>query len=302
MFPGRALPTRWIAFYLALASGVMQIDPRAGDSAPAVDRAAETMTGQAAGQLRDDNALKMALLWCPAGEFTTEGNQATAKGAYVSVVLTRGFWLGKYEVTQAEWKQVMRTEPWADPAILELTQVEGDAAPKVGNKFPVTFVRWEDAQVFCRKLSERERTAGRLAAGWEYTLPSDAQWERACRAGTDGPFSFGDDASRLADYAWLLGTREDYAHPVGLKKPNPWGFHDLHGNVAEWCRDWYDESTRGGREPEGGRPNQYRCRVIRGGSWSDGAEYCQSAFRSGGPDETRTATLGFRVALTLSQK
>jgi formylglycine-generating enzyme required for sulfatase activity len=298
MFPDRALATRGFAFSFALACGVMQFDPRAGDSAPAGERAAGTVTGQAAGQLRDDNGLNMALLWCPAGEFTTEGNKASVKGDRVSVVLTRGFWLGKYEVTQAEWKQVMTTEPWTDPANLELVQVDGDEAPQVGEKFPVTFVNWDDAQAFCRKLSERERAAGRLPAGWEYTLPTDAQWEYACRAGTDGRFSFGGDGSRLADYAWFAATREDYAHPVGLKKPNPWGFRDLHGNVAEWCRDWYDETTRGGRDPEGTRRNQYRCRVTRGGSWSDGAQFCESAFRSGGPDETRATTIGFRVALT----
>ena len=146
----------------------------------------------------------------------------------VAVTLTQPFGLGKYEVTQGQWKSVMGTEPW-----------EGQSSVQIGEDNPATYVSWDDATEFCKKLTQREST------GEEYRLPTEAEWEYACRAGTTTAYSFGDDEKQLGEYAWFNGNAldvdEKYAHAVGLKKPNPWGLHDMHGNVAEWCSDWYDE-------------------------------------------------------------
>src|SRR4029078_11049544 len=124
---------------------------------------------------------------------------------------------------------------------------------KEGGDFPTTWVNWVEAMEFGRRLTERERKAGRLPDDWEYTLPNEAQWERACRARNETKFSFGDDESSLGEYAWYHknanGIGEKHPHRVGQKKPNPWGLHDMYGNVCEWCRDYFSESRPSGRDP-----------------------------------------------------
>jgi formylglycine-generating enzyme required for sulfatase activity len=205
----------------------------------------------------------------------------------VKALVTRGYWLGKYEVSQSEWRQVMATEPW-----------KGKNFTNEGDDFPATFVRWVDAMEFCRNLTERERNAGRLTDGGEYTLPTEAQWERACRARTESRFNFGDDESKLGEYAWFGGNPtlagELYAHRIGLKKPNPWGLHDMHGNVWEWCRDYYAEKLPGGRDPEVTEKASYR--VLRGGGWSNVASDTRSARRGWNSPDHRGDNSGFRVA------
>jgi formylglycine-generating enzyme required for sulfatase activity len=118
-------------------------------------------------------------------------------------------------------------------------------------------------------MTNLERAAGRLPAGWEYTLPTEAQWERACRARTETRFSFGDDESNLGDYAWFednaWNAGEEFAHRVGLKKANPWGLHDMYGNVNEWCRDYFAEKLPGGRDPEVTADGKYR--IFRSGGF-----------------------------------
>jgi formylglycine-generating enzyme required for sulfatase activity len=206
----------------------------------------------------------------------------------VKVFLTKGFWLGKYEVTQSEWKQVMKTEPW-----------KGQETTKEGADFPATYVDWNNASDFCRTFTKLEREAGRLPDDWEYTLPTEAQWERACRARTDTRFSFGDDDSQIGEYAWVINNTvskgEDYPHRVGQKKPNPWGLHDMHGNVWEWCRDSYRERLPGGRDPE--VTDNSANRVLRGGGIYRSAPDCRSAYRNKRPPVWRLYDLGFRVAL-----
>ena len=209
-------------------------------------------------------------------------------GAGVAVTLTKPFSLGKTEVTQGQWKSVMDTEPW-----------HGKGDVKADKDCPATYVSREDATDFCKKLTEIERKSGKLKANEEYRLPTEAQWEYACRAGTTTAFSFGDDESKLGEYGWFGGnTRgEDYAHKVGTKKPNPWGLHDMHGNVIEWCSDWYEEKLAGGIDPVG--PNAGSSRVLRGGYWSSIASNCRSASRDGNYPTYRYYSYGFRIVRVL---
>ncbi len=191
---------------------------------------------------------------------------------------------------KAEWQRVMQTTPWT-----------GKEYVKAGDDYPATYVNWNDAMTFCAKLTAQERRAGRLPSDWQYTLPTEAQWEYACRAGTTTPFSFGNDDSQLGDFAWWGGIygdgnakSEQFAHKVGQKKLNPWGFSDIHGNVWEWCRDWYGEELAGGTDPPG--PSRGSVRVFRGGSWFYPARDCRSALRSWLPPGNRLSCLGFRLA------
>ena len=269
-----------------------------GNKAPAPD--VDAMIGKEAGQIRDDNAPKMKLVWCPPGEFTM-GSPKSEKGRskdenQADVTLTKGYWVGKYEVTQSEWKQVMKTEPWKEKTL-----------NKEGADYPATFVSWNDAIDFFRKLTEQERQGGRLSNDWEYTLPTEAQWERACRARTETRFSFGDDESKFGEYAWFRDNTwnadEKYAHPVGQKKANPWGIHDMHGNVWEWCRDVYSKELPGGRDPEvkSDEKTEGSNRVFRGGGWFVVAAGCRSGIRSGIRPDDRSSNRGFRSALSAVQ-
>jgi formylglycine-generating enzyme required for sulfatase activity len=253
--------------------------------------------GRRAGEIRRDNGLQLTLVWCPAGQFGM-GSPEADKDAFsderpqVDVVLTRGFWLGQTEVTQHEWKEVMGTMPWTGRGNV----VEGD-------DFAATYVSWEEAARFCRELTDRERSAGRLPPGWEYALPSEAQWEYGCRAGTKTAYSFGSDPQLLGEYAWWGGKveedghakKEQHAHEVGLKKANSWGLHDMHGNTWEWCADWYADVRDGGTDPMG--PARGWHRVIRGGGWGDARRSCRSAARLKSDPSYANGGLGCRVAL-----
>ncbi len=309
----------WLAVGVVAAVAFLRM-PQANPDEPekAPTPAADPMRGKAPGEVRDDNGLKLKLVWCPPGFLTMEQVEAITEPAAekgnepaddddpndkpafkarevitpVKVVLTQGYWLGKYEITQAEWKALMKTEPWKD-----------QPNTKEGADFPATFVSWDDATDFCRKLTEQERKAGRLSKDWEYTLPTEAQWERACRARTETKYSFGDDESKLGDYAWIpdntLNAGEKYAHQVGQKKANAWGLFDMHGNVWEWCRDRYTEKLPGGRDPEVNPDEKPResLRVRRGGGWVRAA-YCRSATRKGAEPFGCWPVVGFRVALS----
>ena len=222
--------------------------------------------------------------WCPAGTFQM-GSPAGEKGrdddeTQRSVTLTKGFWLMETECWQKLWVAVMGSElNWST------SYGEGDA-------YPVYNVSHDQAVEFCKKLQ------GLLGSGVTVSLPTEAQWEYACRAGAQARYSFGDDESKLGEYAWYVSNSGSTSHPVAQKKPNAWGLYDMHGNVWEWCSDWYSESSSGGRDPVG--PLQGSLRVDRGGCWYFTARNCRSANRSGNAPVHRRHDLGFRFALSPS--
>ena len=227
--------------------------------------------------------LALTLLWVKPGAFTMgsppdEPNRHKAEGPPRCVTLTTGFWLGKTEVTQSQYEAVDGANP--------------SRFTDVGKNAPVERVSWLDAMAWCKKLTARERAAGRLPAGYAYTLPTEAQWEYACRAGTTGDYAGNPDAM-----AWHDQNSGETTHPVGLKEPNAWGFHDMSGNVLEWCLDWYGDYPRGAEtDPTG--PDSGHFRMARGGSWRMKIAVGRSAARAGGSPARRDYTLGFRLALT----
>jgi formylglycine-generating enzyme required for sulfatase activity len=251
----------------------------------------DPFAGTQASQPRDDNILKTKLVWIQPGEFTM-GSPKDEKDRrkdedQVHVTLTKGFWLGQHEVTQSEWQHVMQTTPWRSANNV-----------KEGNDIPATYVSWDDAMKFCETLTNQEHIASRLPQGWKYTLPTEAQWEYAGRAGAKSRFSFGDDESELGNNAWFAKNAKDageaYAHSVGQKRPNSWGLNDIHGNVWEWCSNCYVKELSGGTDPNetSGSPN----RVLRGGSWTAMASNCRLAYRGWRTPDNRADWLGFRVA------
>ena len=242
------------------------------------------------------NSIGMELIDIPAGKFMM-GSPAGEKGRtkyneeQVAVTLTKPFGLGKTEVTRGQWQQVMGTEPW-DGKYDNHLQADKDS--------PATYVNWNEAATFCQKLTDLERMAGKLKANEAYRLPTEAEWEYACRAGTTTAYSFGDDESKAGEYAWFKGNTKDvgdpHAHKVGMKKPNPWGLYDMHGNVKEWCSDWADAKISGGTDPVGPEGGLYR--RDRGGS--AGVSPSRSALRGSRDPSVRWGNTGFRVARSQS--
>ena len=227
------------------------------------------------------NSIGMELKLLPAGTFMMGSNFGQAHEQPVhKVTLSQNFYIGVHEVTQEQWIKVMGTNP----------------SKFKGPRNAVEQVSWTDAVEFCLKLSAlpEERAAGRF-----YQLPTEAQWEYACRAGTTTEYCFGDDESELGDYAWYKGNSGSKTHPVGQKKPNAWGLYDMHGNVWEWCQDPHDAyPSRAVTDPTGPASGSYR--VIRGGGWLSTAEFCRSAYRVGALPSNRNLNYGFRVCLSPS--
>jgi formylglycine-generating enzyme required for sulfatase activity len=261
-----------------------------------LDAGGQAFVGSKAGQTRNDNGLELTVVWCPPGKFrmgTPEDQRAPWVDAStenpVEVELTQGFWIGATEVTREQWQHVMGTKPWMKSTYA-----------REGTGYPVIHALAKDALEFCRKLTGQERDAGRLPAGWEYNLPTEAQWEYACRAGTDTLYVFGNAARDIDEYAWdhanTIDVGEAYPHQVGKKKPNSWGLYDMYGNVDEYCRDVYAKTLSGGVDPIG--PAKRGARVVRGGSWATEWSGCRSAARSFEvTDAEINAFQGFRVAV-----
>ncbi len=266
----------------------------------------DSMPAEKAGPVRSDNGLAMKFVWCAPGKFMMGASYSTR--GQIEVTLKRGFWLGKYEVTQKEYQRIVGTNP-------SYFSVEGEGSKEVSgkdtNRFPVDQVSWDEAVAFCQTFTDLERKAGRLPAGWRYTLPTEAQWEYACRAGTTTKYSFGDklspgDAQIAGDKQGALGgPGPDGVEfslttiTVGSFRANLWGLCDMHGNVWEWCRP-EDSSLSGAADLEVASLSQTQ--FYRGGGWECNAYDCDSAMRRGGLPNNRYRYLGFRVALSPSGK
>jgi formylglycine-generating enzyme required for sulfatase activity len=214
------------------------------------------------------------LCWCPAGKFTmgspkSETNRSDDENQ-VEVTLSQGFWMAKTEVTHAQWQVVMGNNP---------SRFEG------ANR-PVENVSWNDAQEFLTKLNVIVGNSD----GGQMVLPTEAQWEYACRAGETGPYSGGS----IDQVAWYHENSASKTHDVGTKKANTWGLHDMHGNVWEWCADWYASELKGGVDPRGAASGSGR--VGRGGSWGNLAISCRVAGRNGYNPSNAGSFIGLRVA------
>jgi formylglycine-generating enzyme len=260
-----------------------------------------TFRGTRAGEARQVDAV--TLCWCPPGRFVMGSPRDEPERRpgedQVEVTLTRGFWIAKYETTQGQWQRVVGTLP-------------GDLTPQLpaGDDFPVGNVNFAEAEAFCRRLTARARKSGELPSGWEFRLPTEAQWEYACRAGTTTATAFGRTlSSKQANFKGKPynggepGPSLNRAAQVGSYPANAWGLHDMHGNTFEWCRDWYHASLPGGSDPDlyadqsSATPNRTRdtSRVRRGGCWADDGWPCRSAFRTRFEPERRYDHIGFRV-------
>ena len=237
----------------------------------------------------NSNSLGMRFSRLPGGTFvmgSPEGEEARKDDEQQhQITISKPFYMQITEVTQGQWKTVMGTEPWT-----------GNIRVKEGTNYAATWISREEAVEFCKKLSERE--------GALYRLPTEAEWEYACRAGTKTAWSFGNDAKLLDDYAWHQKNTslegEGYTHQVGLKKPNAFGLYDMHGNVWEWCYDYYKDDhykTSFKRDPTG--PTTGSSYVFRGGSWFDHTLRTRSAFRNSNTGEFSNFDLGFRLVREL---
>ena len=222
------------------------------------------------------------------GSPTNEVGAYSANWPQTDVTISRGFWMGKFEVTQAEYLAVMGTNP----------------SLYRGAELPVGRVSWSDATNYCARLTQREQHAGRIPWNSAYRLPTDAQWEYACRAWTSTRFSYGDDPDHLdlGNYAWYCANSCDTTQPVGQLLPNPWGLYDMHGNVWEWCQDWWTESLPGGVAVDPQGPITGADRVIRGGSCRFTPDTQRSASRHHNPPERMGDTVGFRVVLVAGER
>ncbi len=281
---GRALLT------IAVALGTALAEPRCAPPAASTN----SFVGTKAGDEITVGGVK--LCWCPPGKFMmgsprTEPERRPGEDQ-VEVTLTKGFWMGKFEATQGQWKTVMGKLP--GPLTAELPE---------GDDFPVGNVNFAEAEAFCRKLTELSHQSGKLPKDWEFRLPTEAQWEYACRAGTTTATAFGDKlSSKQANFKGKPyngaepGPSLNRAAPVGRYPANRWGLHDMHGNIFEWCRDWYHSKLPGGIDPDLYLA-EARSRVRRGGCWADEGWPCRSAFRLRFEPERRYDHIGFRVAI-----
>ena len=222
------------------------------------------------------NSLGMEFVLVPAGQFKmgAENGEIDERPVH-QVTISKAFYLGKYEVTQAQWQAVMGKNP---------SLFTGDS-----NR-PVDQVTWEDTQAFLAKLNAME-------GGTRYRLPSEAEWEYAARAGSTSVFPFGNDPKQLGEYAWHRANAEHRTHPVGQKKPNTWGLHDMLGNVWEWVQDWEGKySANPVTDPKGPEAGTYRMR--RGCAWNNEPNVCRTANRYSVVGY-RDDFLGFRVVYML---
>ena len=227
----------------------------------------------------------MKMIWIEPGTFTMgspedEAGREENEGPQHEATISQGFWLGKYEITQKQWEAVMNTRPW-----------DGQVFTKKEAEYPAVYISWHDAQEFIARLN--------AAQGSEvYRLPTEAEWEYACRAGTQTPYSYNRGLQELGEYAWYgkntYEVNEKYAHKVGQKRPNPWGLYDMHGNVWEWVQDYYAPyAAQPQTDPSG--PESGSQRVFRGGSFYYLRRFTRSAYRGYNSPRHRLFNLGIRL-------
>lgn len=254
---------RWWAWCVALVSALQGLagSARGAESTP--------VSGPSIPGL----VLSTNLVFIKAGSFTRAHQQV--------VTLTRDYWMSKYEVTQGEFLALMGRNP---------SHFTGEP------RRPVEKVSFLEAHSYCVQLTRRERESARLTADYEYRLPTEAEWEWACRAGSTNRFSFGDDEAAAVDHAWTEENSEAGTHPVGLKQPNAWGLYDMHGNVWEWCRDWFAEFPTGPQTDPSG-PESGKFKVFRGGSWNHQAKFARCGNRFVMAPANGIFFVGFRVVL-----
>jgi formylglycine-generating enzyme required for sulfatase activity len=230
----------------------------------------------------------LAMVWIPGGDFMM-GRYPDEPGSSAEEdprhqVTLGGFWMGKYELTKRQWAAVMGTTPWTEA---------GQGNWLANPDSPAVYVSWDDAQLFITALNGQ--------TGKTFRLPSEAQWEYACRADTATRFYWGDDlgGTLVGDFAWYWGncSIEYYGHVVGQKPPNEYGLHDMNGNVWEWCQDlWHGNYSGAPTDGSAWESSTYSMRTFRGGSWGNDAENCRSAQRSGAAPDGTSGAWGFRLA------
>ncbi|HBI44905.1 MAG TPA: hypothetical protein DDY78_18920 [Planctomycetales bacterium] len=273
-------------------------------SVGAVQSTGPTNSGQASAEekLQDEivNSIGMKLKLIKPGTFLMgspkgEASQIDNEQPQHSVEITRSFYLGVYPVTQAEYVQVTGQK---NPSACSNEGVDRwRVAGLDTSRFPVEQVSWDAAVAFCEALNRLE---AKKRPGRKYTLPTEAEWEYACRAGSKSAYFFGSDSKELGDYAWYEANSKRRTHAVGTRMANPWGLCDMNGNVWQWCADWHDKdyyANSPNKDPVS--LNKGGARVLRGGSWNDYAQFCRAAYRSGNPPGTCHLNLGFRVCFRL---
>jgi len=228
------------------------------------------------------NSIGMEFIFIPSGSFTmgsSTGNEDEKPPHEVKI--SEFFYLQTTQVTQGQWKEVMEDNP--------------SHFKDCGADCPVENVSWVDAQRFIQKLNENEGTD-------RQHLPTEAEWEYACRAGTTNVFSFGDDKRQLEEYVWFADNSQSKTHPSGTRKPNPWGLYDMHGNVYEWVEDDYHDNYKNAPDDGSSWVDDPRgtLRVIRGGSWFNDSQYCRSANRYSISPNLRLNFIGFRLARSVT--
>ena len=291
-----------ISLLASAVFGCQRAEPVSLVDEPNKTIARSAFDGVNAGDEREVAGIKLS--WCPPGKFMM-GSPASEPERrpgedQAEVTLSKGFWTAKYETTQGQWKHIVGNLPGEFTAELP----EGDSLP-LGN------VNFAEAEEFCRKLTELGHNCGDLPKDWEFRLPTEAQWEYACRAGTTTATSFGDKISgKQANFLGAkpynggeVGPSLRKATKVGIYPANPWGLHDMHGNTCEWCRDWFHAKLPGGVDPDlyaaretaqKNRTGDYS-RVRRSGTWCDPGWPNRSAFRQRYEPERRYDHIGFRV-------
>lgn len=260
-----------------------QTDPDETDRKPRVGAPKlDTPTSNPSGIKELRNSLGMEFVFIPKGEFSMGSNDGSDveqdERPRHRVMISHGFYLSKYETTIANYEDVM------SPRRLR--------APVTDKNRPVANKTWNEANQFCKRLSDQD--------SWHYRLPTEAEWEYACRAGTSTAWSFGDSLGELGDYAWFDASATGASQAVGTKKPNPWGLFDMHGNVGEWCYDAYSANTYATsrlEDPIGPAPEPRSTRIVRGGSCAQPPNSLRSAFRAGNTPGAASPRVGFRVLL-----